>query len=143
MQLDTVHGGRAPHPPRSLPTSSADGSHPDEGRADVPLVDLSGLDELCDGDLETRDAIVALFADQQPILVAGIASAVARSDLDAMHRTAHELKGSSANVGALRIAEICDRMCQIRPETFKADATAQLQELERASGLTMAAWASA
>jgi signal transduction histidine kinase/CheY-like chemotaxis protein/HPt (histidine-containing phosphotransfer) domain-containing protein len=130
---------------RALPAPPAGDDHPAEepDGSDVPLVDPSGLDELCAGDPEMRDQIVALFADQQPAFVADIARAVARSDLDAVHRTAHELKGSSANVGALRIAEICDRMCQIRPETFTADAAGQLRELERASGLTLAAWASA
>jgi HPt (histidine-containing phosphotransfer) domain-containing protein len=122
MQPDTAQKERAPHP------------------SDVPLLDPSILDEICDGVPGMRRAILALFADQAPGHVATIGSAVARKDLGTVHSGAHELKGASANVGASGMAHVCERLCHLTADGLAAAGAGLLTELERVAGLTLAAW---
>jgi HPt (histidine-containing phosphotransfer) domain-containing protein len=110
------------------------------GLDEVPLVDRSTLAELCEDDPGMHRDLIDLFVAQAQGSVADIARAVQSGDADALQRDAHQLKGSSASVGALRMAELSDRLCQAG-RSEQLDGTAALVEaLERASELTGAAW---
>jgi len=50
------------------------------------------------------------FIDQAPKRIAVIASAVAAGDATAVREQAHALRGSSLNIGAMRLANICKRL---------------------------------
>ncbi|NNE43893.1 MAG: Hpt domain-containing protein [Gemmatimonadetes bacterium] len=52
------------------------------------------------GDRELLADIVSLFFDSSEGLVRDLRTAVAQADSDALHETAHQLKGALANVGA-------------------------------------------
>lgn len=89
------------------------------GQADAPeplpdAIDPTALEEL--RQLEGADGagvlaeLLALFrAETAPLLVT-LRDAAAHSDPDAMRRAAHSLKGSSANLGARRLAELSARL---------------------------------
>ena len=104
------------------------------------LLDRSMLDGLCQGDEQVRSELVGLFAEQSLANVADIESAIQSGNSEALHRDAHQLKGSAASVGALRMAELCDSLCQAGRAGALADAAPLLEELKCASKLTRAAW---
>ncbi|MEA2390532.1 MAG: hypothetical protein QOK31_641 [Solirubrobacteraceae bacterium] len=122
-------------------TRSLDG---DDGRVSrdtrPPLLDRSTLDELCEGDPEMHQRLISLFAEQSASGVADIGRAIQANDHDALRRDAHHLKGSSASVGALRMAELCERLCQAREVDLPSAGPLLFEELEQASKLTSAAW---
>ena len=105
------------------------------------------LDELCEGDTELHQDLIALFAHQSQASLAQIARAIQTADAEAVQHEAHQLKGSSANMGALRMAELSDRLCEAERGGVLNDAPEHVEELERAlaeleraSELPRAAW---
>jgi PAS domain S-box-containing protein len=53
------------------------------------------------------EELLALFADTTPALLEELRAAVERHDPQAVARTAHELKGSCRNMGAVAMGELC------------------------------------
>jgi HPt (histidine-containing phosphotransfer) domain-containing protein len=51
--------------------------------------------------------LLKTFASDSASRVAAIRQAAAATDSDALRRAAHSFKGSSGNMGALRLAELC------------------------------------
>jgi two-component system sensor histidine kinase/response regulator len=109
-------------------------------RAPEPLVDRSMLNERCEGDPQMHRRLVSLFAEQSRAAMADIARAVGTRDPKALHRSAHRLKGNSASVGAVRMAEICERLCRAGRACRLGDTPAMLEELELSAELTHSAW---
>ena len=70
-----------------------------------PLIDPMRLDAMTAGFPEVRDEIIRLFLDDIRTLTADIDGAFQASDADRLRRAAHTLKGASANVGALGLAD--------------------------------------
>ncbi len=122
----------------AITRSLSESSVPRDARP--PLLDRATLDELCEGDDEMHRHLVGLFAEQSESGLADIARAIQAEDTDALRRDAHNLKASSGSVGALRMAELCDRLCQTREADLPALAPNLFEELESASRLTNAAW---
>ena len=56
---------------------------------------------------------VAFYLEDAPPLLRTILEAVGRADADALRRAAHSLKSSSANLGAVRLARLCQELEQI------------------------------
>ena len=56
---------------------------------------------------------VAFYLEDAPPLLRTIRDAVGRADADALRRAAHSLKSSSANLGAVRLARLCQELEQI------------------------------
>lgn len=54
--------------------------------------------------------LLAAYLEDSARLMAEIADALERADLDRLRRAAHELRGSSANVGAATLAELCSEL---------------------------------
>ncbi|MCR9278831.1 MAG: Hpt domain-containing protein [Pseudomonadaceae bacterium] len=50
------------------------------------------------------------YLAEAPIQRAAIETAFEESDPEALRRTAHSLKGSSANIGATQLAQICHKI---------------------------------
>jgi two-component system sensor histidine kinase/response regulator len=111
---------------------------PRDGRP--PLLDRSALDELCDGDAEMHQDLVGLFEEQSRLGIASIGQAIQARDPEALRRGAQELRGSSAGIGALRMAELCDRLFQATKADLLSEGPALFVELERAAHLTNMAW---
>lgn len=96
---------------------------PDE---QIPLFEASLLAEVCAGDEVGRNQLIALFLDQATSAVEQLAAAVAAGDEHEVERLAHRLKGSSAAVGALKLAEGAHRLC----EAARADGMKEGAELQ-------------
>ena len=70
-------------------------------------IDRSRLAEISDGDAEfERELLVAYLEDARHCLQQ-LDLAIATSDWESTRAVAHQLKGSSGNVGAMIAAEIC------------------------------------
>ena len=96
----------------------------------TPWLDLSVLDAV--GDPQMSEDLAGLFAEQTRTYLASLARAIEDSDAQRLQRHAHELKASSAGVGALRMAELCDGLCRAERVEVLSDAPLRLRELERA-----------
>ncbi len=89
----------------------------DEGEAPPPIPDADHalhfdrgrLEKMLHGDPALIREIVSMFVEDTRANVAELARALAAGDARAAERTAHALKGSGANVGALRFASLCLR----------------------------------
>jgi HPt (histidine-containing phosphotransfer) domain-containing protein len=56
------------------------------------------------------DQVLRIFFESAPELVGKLRAGLAANDKDAVRGAAHSLKSSSANLGALRLAELCQRL---------------------------------
>ena len=84
------------------------------GAADEPVLDPQALENL--RALERQGAHGALgrtigfYLEDAPALLQTMEAAAARADPDALRRAAHSLKSMSANVGAVRLTALCQRL---------------------------------
>ncbi len=75
-----------------------------------PAIDRETLDRLLDitgGDVEFLDELVDTYLEDGRAQVAALQAAVAANAIEDLVRPAHTLKSSSANVGALQLADAC------------------------------------
>ena len=81
----------------------------------VPLIDHSKLDavkelaEPGDADGFFKD-LVELFFSRVPILIGEMVDATAKSDPIAVSKSAHTLKGTAGNLGAIRVMKIAETL---------------------------------
>lgn len=54
--------------------------------------------------------LLRTFATDSEMRIANIEQAIAEADADALRRAAHSFKGSSGNMGARHLSELCKRM---------------------------------
>jgi CheY-like chemotaxis protein len=92
--------------------------------ADEPVLDLEHLRHLTDGDVQLESELIALFLSTSEMYLQSMREAL--QDGRAWTSTAHALKGSSANLGARRIATLA--LVAERSEASQA----QLEAIERA-----------
>jgi signal transduction histidine kinase/DNA-binding response OmpR family regulator len=69
-------------------------------------IDLEGLLERCGGSKDLVHKIAQKFAETGPGMVSQVKDAVGSNDADAVYRAAHQLKGASATMGAIRLASV-------------------------------------
>lgn len=72
----------------------------------LPLVDWNSLQTLSDGDKAFETELLELFISDTRTHLAKLETALQQQDTDQVRRLAHHLKGSSANVGAMRFSDI-------------------------------------
>lgn len=103
---------------------------------DTSIVD--GLVELCDGDDEFMNQVLDLYVESFATTLQAIRDSVASADASALHRSAHTLKGASANIGARRIAALAETLQQLGQggETEGADPYVVAIEEEYPKALT-------
>ena len=65
---------------------------------------LTALQALSDDDDDLLQELVDIYLAEAPALIRAIRAASAEGDAEGLERAAHSLKGSSANMGALRLA---------------------------------------
>ena len=53
------------------------------------------------------EKVVHQYFNYTPLLLASVREAAGKGDASALQKAAHSLKSSSANVGAVRLAELC------------------------------------
>jgi signal transduction histidine kinase/DNA-binding response OmpR family regulator len=107
------------------------------------LIDLEGLLERCGGSKDLVHKIAQKFAETGPGMVSQVKDAVESNDADAVYRAAHQLKGASATMGAIKLASIAADIEMLGREgnvTAAADHLASLQvEFERAVPMLLSA----
>jgi HPt (histidine-containing phosphotransfer) domain-containing protein len=85
------------------------------------------------------EKIVRFYLGDAPRLVQRMADAVSTQDFDALQGAAHTLKSSSANLGALALAELCKEMEEEARGKSLPLAAARMVRIEHEFGLVRAA----
>jgi HPt (histidine-containing phosphotransfer) domain-containing protein len=79
-----------------------------------PVLDMSVVEELIsfadDGDPELVLDLIQMFLDDGPTKVQAVVQGVADGDLERAERAAHSLKGSSGNLGAKLLSQVCEEV---------------------------------
>lgn len=107
FSMEDLHAALAPHMPDA---SGARESVADESTV-RPLLDQSVLDSL--RKLQKRsnrnviERILGTYLERSPVLLNALNTAVSSEDSEQIRFAAHGLKGASANVVAVRLAELC------------------------------------
>jgi len=73
--------------------------------------------------------VVALYLQEAPAQLAALRAAVAQADAGGVEQTAHALKGSSAQLGATRLAQLCAALQEGGARQELSQAAAQVDEL--------------
>ncbi len=79
--------------------------------ATCEVFDPAPLQEI--GDPETEVALATMFLDQSAERLPAMHEAIASHDAGRLHGLAHGLKGSAATVGATRMSEIANELCEV------------------------------
>jgi signal transduction histidine kinase/DNA-binding response OmpR family regulator len=87
------------------PTAARESAR-DERSPDDP-VDLQRVQSLTEGDTALEREIVALYLADTEARLAALEAALRDGDKDDLTRTAHAIRGASANIGAGRMRELC------------------------------------
>lgn len=74
--------------------------------------------------------IIDLYLDDVPRRMAAMRSAASEEDASSIRRQAHNIRGSSGNVGAMQMAAICDALEHVVPEDKFANISILLDSLE-------------
>lgn len=62
------------------------------------------------GEPDVLAEVLRLFLDEVPPRIARLRNAWSSGNIEEMHRAAHSLKGSSGNIGARRLYEVCSQL---------------------------------
>ncbi len=119
-----VPSSPAEQPARSAAARLRDASHLDLGYIDsIRMLDPHGQKKL----LHT---VVTKYIEEAPGLLAAIQHAASTSDMEGLFKKAHYLKSSSANLGAVKLAEQCKLLEYIGRNNSAMEDTALLTRLE-------------
>ena len=92
------------------PTSQERGARPQAGEQGNPgPIDHSVLDKLLCEDREAVGVVLRQFRSSCPGDASALGVALSRNDNKGALRWAHRLKGACQMVGAMRLADICER----------------------------------
>ncbi len=98
--------------------------------------DPGPMTELFDSDREQGIRVLRLFSTQARFETDALAGAIEERDAKIVCQVAHRLKGASLTVGAMRIAELCDRIQFDGTERRFERLPSRQVELERVVGVT-------
>lgn len=87
---------------------------------------LSELKSLMEDEFKT---LLQTYLDDSRLRVSEISSAVAANDSTALRNAAHSLKGSSGNLGATNLAEICRELECMGRDNVLHDAKRVLEDM--------------
>lgn len=97
---------------------------------DKPHLDEEALAELRDVMEDEFDILIQTYISDSRERLENLRQALASGDQDAFTRTAHSFKGSSVNIGATRLGELCFAAEKAGKEQRTADAITLLPQLE-------------
>lgn len=103
--------------------------------SDARELDSSMLDEirdLADGDEDLLGEIIDTYLDDVLQRLSTLRAAVAERDAERIHRTAHTIKGSSANLGLLGMVDTCRAVVEAGRAGDLDDIDARLAAIEAA-----------
>ncbi len=102
---------------------------------EVSPVDYAVLNKLRDlqeeGEPDILTDLITLYMSDARNKLASLGTAVTEQDATALQRTAHTLKGSSANLGAQGMVQLCAEMEKVGHSEHFVDAPDLLARLER------------
>ncbi|MBL0343022.1 MAG: response regulator [Bacteroidetes bacterium] len=93
-------------------TDNSNSKNPITSSVDI-LIDMklfNRLVEMGNDDTEFMKQLITLYAEQSKDSISIIENAVSKNDFEGIGQAAHKLKGSSLNLGAKQVAEICKQM---------------------------------
>jgi HPt (histidine-containing phosphotransfer) domain-containing protein len=101
---------------------------------DVPAVNLTELQAFCHSIDSDPTKILSLLTDcyfeESPKLLQTMKIAIARADSQSLKRAAHTLKGSSANLSAARLAQLCGALEIMSASSELHQASSLLAQIE-------------
>jgi two-component system, sensor histidine kinase and response regulator len=97
-----------------------------KGSCHIDLTVLDNVRKQMPGRPDIVSCIISSLLRSSPALLDALRAAILEGDMDAVHKAAHAMKSSNAQIGAHRLAAICQRL-----EAQTPDAEAVLQELEQ------------
>jgi DNA-binding response OmpR family regulator len=104
--------------------------------SDVPAVNLTELQAFCSSiDPDTTKVLSMLidcYSEEAPKLLQAMKIAIDQADSQVLKRAAHTLKGSSANLSAVPLAQLCGTLevMSARGEVAHAQASSLLAQIE-------------
>jgi len=107
-----------------------------------PLLDPEVLDqirEMPSGDMDLAAKVIALYRDHAPEALRSLRDSWPEATDEAIATAAHALKSLSRNIGAVRIAEICEVVESGARDSSLDRASPLMQDLETALEATLAA----
>ncbi len=99
-------------------TQKVEGMEPDD---EIPRFDLEALNARTMDDMDVRGLVLETFLETMPDEIEALAEAIDRQDLAELSQRAHTVKGSSANIGAMRLSAIAARMEEIAKRASSYD----------------------
>jgi HPt (histidine-containing phosphotransfer) domain-containing protein len=100
-----------------------------ESVAASTLRELRELAELSGNPGQFRE-LINLFLSELELALASMRGAIAQRNAEVVGKLAHGLKGSSASMGAIRLALLCRELEELVRHTELQEAKAQLLEIE-------------
>jgi HPt (histidine-containing phosphotransfer) domain-containing protein len=101
-----------------------------------PALDPEALDALRklqrSGGPDIVARVVGIYLEDAPQLLSRVRAAIADTNSEALRQAAHAMKSSSANVGAVRLAELCKRLERLGREGDSRAAAGLLTAVEEA-----------
>jgi len=94
------------------------------------IVDLSRIQETSDGDAEFERELLAMFLEDAEGQTHAIARLAGNGDFDELKKAAHTLKGSSANIGAVRLQETALGLERAAAQESGADVASLVGQLQ-------------
>jgi len=93
------------------------------------VLDHAVLEELLsfadDGDPELLVDLIQMFLEDSPSKVEAVTDGLAVGDFDKAERAAHSLKGSSGNLGARLVQDVCEQL-QLSTRNHELDTSREL-----------------
>jgi PAS domain S-box-containing protein len=101
-----------------------------EQAGSVPPVDVEAALSNCAGDRELLKIVVETFLEQAPLQIQSLREGLSSRDWATLARLAHNLKGSSATLGATRVRSIAVELEQAAEQSDETRAAALVESLE-------------
>ena len=104
----------------------------------LPLLDSEVIAELRDIMEDEFAELLNIFLNDLPVQLARMRAAVAQNNADELYQFAHRFKSSCGSLGALRLAELIQRLEQAGRQKNLNGAVELLQQTEAVAGETVA-----
>lgn len=92
-------------------------------------IDLERIEDATGGDKEFLQELVEIYLDDTDLRVKELTEELSKPDAEAFGRTAHKVKGSSANMGAIGLMDLAHKLEQMGKGGELSEAAATLKAL--------------
>jgi HPt (histidine-containing phosphotransfer) domain-containing protein len=111
--------------------------------ADLPVLDLSVMSAIrslgAPDEPDVYSEVARLFLIDVPVHLSALAAAIAAADSESVWRIAHRLRGSTLEMGVVRMAPLCGQIERAARGGSLADAPDQAERLDREFAIARAA----